>query len=97
MQQEPKDETFRHITCDTLTVTNNDGNKITLSFLDDGRPVFRLHETPNSSGVSIFTARDGGVIAVFGKDGLVRVEIFVDDDGIGHVFSGSEHQRFASS
>ena len=90
---DPKDETFRNITCESLTVQNDKGGYISLSFTEDNRPQIKMSATETNTPVLITTDNNGGVIAISGEDNLLRIHLRIWEDGLGYLAAGSANKR----
>ena len=82
----PKDETFRHITCESVTVVNGKDSEIRLSFDDIGWPRIEIKKNKKSS-VVISVDEYGGVIYVKASDGFTQIHAGVDCNYQGYVLT----------
>ncbi|MDE0184250.1 MAG: hypothetical protein OXP71_02200 [Candidatus Poribacteria bacterium] len=85
-------QNFEHVECNKLTVTNNDGAVIEMSFAPDGRPFISVSRDGKGS-VLIHVDKYGGGVCVFANDGTARIELLVASDDHGYVLSGSREER----
>lgn len=91
----PKVEKFEHIECESITVKNDDGASIRLSFDAAGYPEVGL-STPNEDvyQLSLKVNDNGGLVLISRSDGKICLTLSIDQNGCGRIAHGTHNRRW---